>query len=262
MEDKNLINEFKKITVQKWIKGINQGTNSGGMTFESLIRKKPDSIFFPDYKGIEVKCTQRFSRFPISLFSITFDGPRLFELNYILQKYGKKDYEFGTAKTICENLKVGEKVLVEKKYLFSLDLSEKDEKLYLKIYNLKNELIDKPSYILFSSLSSRLSLILNKMAIVWASKKKESNQLYFRYYKITLYKLISFEKFLNLLKNNEIVVTIMCRVSRSGKEKGKQRNKGLIFKIDKDNINKLFEKYYEYDSDREENIKRLMTYYH
>ena len=48
-------------------------------------------MFFPDYNGVELKTTTRFSRYNINLFSLTFDGPSLFESNYMLETYGKID---------------------------------------------------------------------------------------------------------------------------------------------------------------------------
>ena len=72
---KELLEKFKNISKQRWIKGLNNYTNSAGLTFEALLNKKSDSMFFPDFKGIEIKATQRFSRYPITLFSKAFDGP-------------------------------------------------------------------------------------------------------------------------------------------------------------------------------------------
>jgi len=83
---KHLIENFKDISKLKWIKGINNFTNSAGLTFESLLNKNADSMFFPDYQGIEIKCTQRYSRYPITLFSKSFDGPLLYQMNEILKK--------------------------------------------------------------------------------------------------------------------------------------------------------------------------------
>ena len=83
-EFNNIISKFKEINEKGYIKGINNNLiNSGGLTFESLLDKKADSMFFPDYNNIEIKCKQRFSRYDINLFSISFDGPELFESNYL-----------------------------------------------------------------------------------------------------------------------------------------------------------------------------------
>ena len=73
---KSLIFKFKDINKNGYIKGINNNLiNSAGLTLENLLNKKADSLFLPDYRDIEIKCTQRFSRYPISLFSLSFDGP-------------------------------------------------------------------------------------------------------------------------------------------------------------------------------------------
>lgn len=46
-------------------------------------------MFFPDYYGTEIKCTTRFSGYLISLFLKSFDGPLLYEMSRILEKYGR-----------------------------------------------------------------------------------------------------------------------------------------------------------------------------
>ena len=45
----NLINNFNLISQKKWIKSIVNNTSGVGLTFESLLGKLPDSMFFPDY---------------------------------------------------------------------------------------------------------------------------------------------------------------------------------------------------------------------
>lgn len=80
----NLINNFNLISQKKWIKSIVNNTSGVGLTFEYLLGKLPDSMFFPDYYGIEIKCTTRFSRYPITLFTKAFDGPSLYEMMLML----------------------------------------------------------------------------------------------------------------------------------------------------------------------------------
>ncbi len=66
--------EFKNIAQKRWIKSINNNINSVGLTFEKMLNKEPDSMFFPDYKGIEIKCSQRYSKFDLNLLNMSFDG--------------------------------------------------------------------------------------------------------------------------------------------------------------------------------------------
>ena len=132
---KNLLKEFKAISKLQWIKGINNFTNSCGLTFESLLNKKSDSMFFPDFQGIEIKCTQRFSRYPITLFSSAFDGPSLYEMNQLLNKYGKNDIIYKNRKILNATLSCNKQILVNNKYYFKLEVAEDEERLYLSIYD-------------------------------------------------------------------------------------------------------------------------------
>ena len=248
---KNLLEKFKTISKLKWIKGINNYTNSAGLTFESLLNKKSDSMFFPDYQGIEIKCTQRFSRYPITLFSKAFDGPSLYQMNEILNKYGKTDVIFKDKKVLNTNISSNKKILVNGKYYFKLDIDEKEQKLYLAVYDVFDNLIEKEAFVYFETLKTHLELKLSNLALVYASKKNIDNIPYFRYYKMIIYKLFSFDKFIELLKQDIIIVDIVGRISRSGSEKGRQRNKNLVFKISKENINKLFKTVKIYDADFE-----------
>lgn len=252
---KRLIEEFKNIYKSRWIKGINNYTNSAGLTFETLLNKKADSMFFPDYQGIEIKCTQRFSRYPITLFSKSFDGPSLYQMNEILKKYGKNDIIYKGKKILNSNLSCNKKILVNNKYYFKLDVSIKDQKLYLAIYDILDNLIEKEAFINFETLKSHLELKLSTLALVWASKKEIDNIPYFRYYKMIIYKLISFDKFIELLKKDIIIVDIVGRISRSGPEVGRQRNKNLVFKIQKENITELFKIIRIYDNDSDSNFQ-------
>mgnify|MGYP000867068560 FL=1 len=93
-------------------------------------------MFFPDYNGVELKTTTRFSRYNINLFSLTFDGPSLFESNYMLETYGKIDNLLPQKKTLYANLKLNQKVLVNEKYYFELKIDYEDEKIFIKIYDI------------------------------------------------------------------------------------------------------------------------------
>ena len=245
----NLAVKFEKISEKGFIKGVNNSTNAVGYTFEKLLNKNADSMFFPDYLGIEIKCSQRYSRYPLSLFSLAFDGPYLYETNRILQLYGKNDYCFHDKKTLIVELKVGKKILVNDKYFFELHLDYADKRMYLCVYNENKSLIEKISYIDFDTIKNRLQLKLNKLALIYASKKEIDNNKYFRYYQLTLYKLKDFDTFLELLKDNTITAVLSCRVSRSGEETGRQRNKNLVFQIKKENLNYLFDEVYYINKD-------------
>lgn len=245
----NYINKFKKISKKKWIMSVSKSFGSVGLTFEKELNKSPDSMYFPDYYGVEIKCTTRYSNYPFYLFTVAFDGPTFPEIDRIVNKYGWFDKDFPDKKVLFTKLSVKQKHKVNRKYYFKLDVDEENEKVYLLVYDLNGKQIEKESYIYTQSIFNHLIVKLNTLAIVYASKKKANSETYFRYYKTIVYELKSFEVFIKLLKEGIIIVDLISRISKSGSDKGRYRNKNLVFSISKDNMEKLFNKIYEYDTD-------------
>lgn len=249
-----LIENFKFIANKKWIKSVSKSFGSIGLTFEKELDKFPDAMYFPDYYGTEIKCTSRYSHYPLFLFTVAFDGPTFPEINRIVEKYGYYDTEYPDKKVIYEELNCRVKHKVNEKYKFKLEVDENEEKLYLCVYDLDDVLIERESFVYLKTIYDHLMLKLNRLAVVYASSKKINNDKYFRYYKIEIYNLISWERFIRLLKFGEINVSLISRISKSGNDAGRYRNKNLVFKIKKNKIEKLFKKVYSYDNDLAEVI--------
>lgn len=244
---KRLIEEFKRISSQKWIPSMNIGTGSVGLTFENELKKSPDSMFFPDYNGIELKCTTRFSRFPFSLFSIAFDGPTYPEINRIVELYGYSDYKFYGNKILRVDLNTSEKTK-KGNYQFKLNVDRKEEKLFLEVYDLNDNLIEKKSFVYLDSVLKRLELKLSNLAIVHSSRKIINKEEFFRYYELDAYELKN-NVFLKLLEEGKIVVTLESRIGKSGMYEGKYKNKNLVFKIKREFLEELFTKIYSINTD-------------
>jgi len=252
-EIENLIKQFKIISRKRWIKSVNKGLGSIGYTFEKELDKVPDSLYFPDYYGTEIKCTGRYSRYPISLFTVSFDGPTFPEINRIIEKYGYKDKDYVDKNVLFADVKFTKKTLIASGYYFKLEIDYNEEKIYLCVYDLNGFLIERESFVYFKSIYDHLVLKLNRLAVVYASKKMIADEKYFRYYKMEIYQLRGFDKFLELLEKDIIKVNLIARISKSGVDEGRYRNKNLGFMLKKDFIGALFEKIYSYDYDKESN---------
>lgn len=238
----NLIIKFEEINSKGYIKGINNNLlNSCGLTFESLLGKKADSMFFPDFEGIEIKCKQRYSRYDINLFSLSFDGPELYESNYILKTYGKRKNFFSLKKELFVNLIIDKKVFVNNKYYFELKLDYETKKIYLKIYDENKNLIEQRGFIDFDSLKKRIEIKLQKLALVYASKKKENNDLYFRYYKMVCFNFKDFSTFLKMIEEGIIKLSLMLRYSKSKYNYGKNKNKNMLFNIRDRDLKRIYD---------------------
>lgn len=169
-------------------------------------------------------------------------------MNRLLTTYGKQDIKYNQGLQLQGSIYVNKYTKINNNY-FKLKIDKDNKKIIISIYDLDYQLIEEKSYIDFQTIKSRLELKLSNLAVVYASKKIIDNELYFRYYLITIYKLKSFEKFLELLEKDYIKVAIIGRVSRNGDEEGRQRNKNLVFSLPKEHIELLFKKIVQYNSD-------------
>ena len=240
-----IIKIFEKLTSLGYIKSnSNNIFNAAGLTLESFLGKQLDNMFFPDYKGIEIKCTQRFSRYDISLFTLSFDGPSLFESNYLLRTYGKDDKNFPEYKKLIVNLKLNKKVLVYKKYYFELKIDYENKKIFIKIYDISGNFIEDRAFIDFFSIEQRLSIKLGKLALFYASKKVIDEVYYFRYYMLKCFICRGIDAFIKALEDGYINANLQLRFARGTNDFGKNKNKNIQFTIKKECIDKLFIKIY------------------
>ena len=240
-----LIDDFKSISRKRWIKGVTGGHGNVGLTFENELGKKIDSDYSPDYKGIELKCTTRFSNYPISLFSVAFDGPSDKEIIRINSLYGYYDSTNTNKKVILKSLKYNQIAELRNSYSLSFDINDLEKKIYLCIYDKNKNLIERKSYINIDTVKIHLLRKLKKLAIIKASKKVINNDDFFRYYSINIYELKSFDIFLDMLKKGEIKISLITRLNKEGI----YHNKNLVFQINKSNIEKLFNNVYSYNLD-------------
>lgn len=185
---------------------------------------------------------------------MAFDGPTFPEINRIVSKYGWPDKDFKDKKVLFVDVKYNEYTNIKNKYKFKFQFDTERDKLYLCVYDINNNLIEKESFVYTLSIYNHLMLKLKNLAIVYASKKKENNELWFRYYKVQLYKLKNFNTFLELIEKDLIEISIISRINKSGVKKGKYANKNIVFFIKKENIELLFDKVYELDCDKADNF--------
>lgn len=125
---KQLSNNFKLIVQKGWIESISNSFGSVGLTFEKELNRKPGSLYFPDYYGIEIKCSTINSKYPLYLFTCAFDGPTFPEIERIVNQYGSYDYIYKHKKTLFTKLSFTSKTLVNNQWYFKLVMGKNEEK--------------------------------------------------------------------------------------------------------------------------------------
>ena len=239
---KELEQKFQKISNKGYIKGIYNSFSSIGRTFESELNLPRNKESVPDYKGIEIKTRRTYSKSAITLFTAVPDNDGNYEIERLKDTYGypyKNDKKFKVLYCDVYGNKLNFGGI---KYQYMLEVNKNDKKVYLCIYDYKGNLIEKKIYWSFEYLKNKLLTKLTYLALVNTYTTKKDGWNFFKYYKIEFYKLISFEKFIELLKSGTIKITFKIGIYLDEKNYGKIYDHGCGFAIKAENINKLFSK--------------------
>ena len=68
-EMQDLLNKFREIKKMHYVKSVGKGSYAVGDTFETLLGKKRDEFFLPDYLNIEIKVKSIYNRQTLALFN-------------------------------------------------------------------------------------------------------------------------------------------------------------------------------------------------
>lgn len=232
------INE--KIIYDEWIESKAKGRGGVGITLELLLGKETENFEIPDYKGIELKTKCSKIEKDITLFSSVPDS-YLFEIKRLNEKYGKADKEYQQFNTFNLAIYGNRKVKYNQNY-FKLYVDYNKKQVFLKVYDLNNNIIDSDAAWSFDLLKEKLERKLKCMALIHANRKFAHNTVYFKYKDIAFYNLISFDRFLVLLTKGIIKVTFRIGFYKNDKKFGQVYDHGTSFSINENNLEKLFKK--------------------
>lgn len=235
--------EFKRISKKGYIKGIYNCSSSIGRTFENELNLPRNKDGVPDYYGIEIKTRRTYSKSSITLFNAVPDGESPLEVERLKNTYGypyKKDKRY---KVLYADIYSNKLTFGGAKYQYKINVDRKEEKVYLCIYNRYDELIERKVYWSFKYLEEKLLTKLKFLALVNAWTNEIDNWNYFKYYKIEFYMLKNFEKFIEMLENGTIKITLKVDIYLDKENYGKTYDHGCGFAICEKDILKLFYKY-------------------
>lgn len=234
-----LIEKFKEISSRGWVESRRNHNTGIGKTFEDLLEKKEDNLAEPDYYGIEIKTHRGASNSYTSLFTSSPTGPAKGENTRLREKYGHIDKEYGL-KTLHTSIFTNRKTNYFNTYQFQIEVNRKEEKVYLLVFDMDNNLIEKQTYWTFEALKKRLERKLKTLAFIEGKSKTEGSKELFKYSKITICQFKDFEKFLKALENGIIMLDIRIGVYCSGKNKGKTHDHGSGFRIKENDLESIY----------------------
>lgn len=244
MDDKinSLKEKLENIYKYGWVKSMANGKGAIGITLEKLLNINSGNFEVPDYElSIELKTKASYFNniHPLTLFSATCDGENLFELRRIKDKFGiyLKAYN---SRILFANLRGNQYTNISKNYRVRLFVNYFEKRINLIIYNKNNIIVDNNAYWSFDLLYNKLYKKLKVLAFIEADRKIVNNELYFKYNNVTIYKLKSFNTFLELLNNGIIRINIKIGIYKSGPRVGQTHDHGTGFQILYSDLEKLF----------------------
>ena len=235
-----LLTKFTEIAYKGWIESHRQHNTGIGKTFEDLLEKVEDNIGNPDYKGIELKTHRSNSNSFTTLFTACPDGPKPSENTRLREIYGEIDEKSGL-KTLHTSIFATRKTIYFNKNKFQMEVNKDDKKIYLLVFDMDDNLIEKITFWTFESLNKKLERKLKILALVDSKSRKENGKELFKYDKITICKFKNFDKFLDAISNGKIMLDIRIGVYKSGKYYGKTHDHGTGFRIKESDLECLYD---------------------
>lgn len=170
-----LLTKFTEIAAQGWIESHRQHNTGIGKTFEDLLEKVEDNLGEPDYKGIELKTHRKNSNSFTTLFTACPDGPNPSENTRLRETYGEIDTDSGL-KTLHTSIFATRKTTYFNKFKFQMEVNYEDKKIYLLVFNMNEELLEKITFWTFDSLNKKLEKKLKILALVDSKSKKRKRK--------------------------------------------------------------------------------------
>ena len=225
-----------------WIKNTRPYRNAG-LLFEALIGKKGDSYSKPDYYEIEIKTHRKDGQYPITLFHfspISYQT-KVPPCQYLVDQYGYQTNTSAPYKVLYTNIFYHQKKKINSHYQFELDINDEKQQLELHVYDANNCLMEDSTIIWpFEMVKEKLKNKLQILAYIEYQRKYENKTEYFKFTNLQFYHLTDFDKFIQLIRQRKIKISLNLGVYSTGEKIGQVYDHGAAFRIWSVHLPKLF----------------------
>lgn len=246
LQNARIIEKFKKDFLKIRDYGFvpsNRTHNTGiGKTFEDLVGVSENNIQEVDYEGlIEIKSARELSVSMVTLFTKSPTYPEGAN-TYLRENYGYVDPTHPPLRILHTTISALNFNTCKQEFGFKLEVDDKSEKIHLRIKNLiKDEVIDDNIYYSFDELRNIVEKKCRVIAFINAEHKKVGDKEHFKFKDAKLLTGLTFEKFIEFVRDGTITYDIRIGVYKSGKQRGKTHDHGSGFRIQKRSISRAFE---------------------
>lgn len=240
MDDlEKLVAEFRRVKALGEVKSLRKGCTGIGYTFETLINKEEDKLSKPDFGQVEIKTKLGYTKEPITLFNASPKREEASAVIYIANRYGyETKYKNNVARKFCKDV-YGNPTFEKNKYNYKLKIDYIGQKVIMLSF-FDNKFIEKVCEWTFDELRKKLYDKLPYLAIIYGYPYKREDGIYYKYLKMSAYKLKKFDNFLDLIEENKIYFSFYMIYSEDG-ENVYFDNHGVSIRIKLDAVDELFE---------------------
>lgn len=236
-----LTDKFLQIKAKGFVPNTRPNNKDGGIgnTLEDLLGIQENNLTQADFKDIEIKSQRLFNSSYITLFSKAPTHPKRAN-NYLRETFGEvRQEEHSDKKILYASIFAHRPSTVYDKYKMSLQINHNQQRLYLIVTDLNNNILSNDIYWDFQTLQ-RATQKLKNLLLAFADTQTQNDQKYHHFTKAQLYLNFNFDKFLIELQNGSIMFDIRIGVYNSGKSYGKTHDHGSGFRIKKENFHLLY----------------------
>lgn len=236
-----LLEKFKKINSMEWINVPRSGYGENGLLFEELLGIRRNDLSIPDYNDIELKVQSKYSYFPITLFSLSFDGPEPMALQAFVSRYGAYDSKYTNSKIIYIKLNTSTFTYWGKSLKMKLHCDNNKKRLLVHVAHSNGKTIELKSYWDYETLFTTIRRKASNLCIVENETRMICSVKQIRYTDISFFKLSSYDKFIEGLNSGKIFVQIKYGIYKNGPRAGRPYNHGISFQIYLSDLNYIYE---------------------
>ncbi len=242
MTNEELIVERFKAVRDKGFVPSNRHHNTGiGKTFEDYMNVAENNLDAPDLLGYEIKSHREKSQSYITLFTKSPSFPK--QANAFLKDtFGIPYKDNPNLKSLHTSMFAHRYNTFFDKFSFKLINNRQSKTLYIGVYSQNDkELIDKQCGYYYSDLEIIFKKKIKKLFYVTADTRIKNGQEYFHYTNADIYENPSFDRFLKLIDEGQIMYDIRIGSYQSGDKYGKAHDHGSGFRILEPNLTNLFD---------------------
>ena len=237
--ENSFIKDFRMVKSLGFIQSHRKHNTGIGKTFEDIIGIKENNNQAADYQSIiEIKSQRELSKSYITLFTQAPTSPKNAN-TFLRENYGYPDKNHPELKVLHTSFFYNKFNNLKNKYGFKMEI--KNDLIYIRILNKETEnIIENDISYNLETIKSKIEKKCLLIAFVTAATKLEKNIELFHFTNCVLLSEFSFEKFLEAIKQDDIMYDIRIGCYKSGNNKGKTHDHGSGFRIQKKNLNKYF----------------------